>query len=153
MAYPNIYNNAYQNAYNPYYSQMPIQNTPNIIQNNPNMGVAQKQSNRVWVQGEEGAKSFLVAPNSEVELWDSERQSIYIKTADMNGIPSTVTLDYVIRDNNNKTNKSFNQSDNADNFATKDDIAVLQGKIEEIKQMIDNIVTSKVPTKKKKEEV
>lgn len=153
MAYPNIYNNGYQNAYNPYYSQMPIQNAPNIMQNNPNMGVAQKQSNRVWVQGEEGAKSFLVAPNSEVELWDSERQSIYIKTADMNGIPSTVTLDYVIRDNNNKNNKSFNQSDNTDNFATKDDIAVLQGKIEEIKQMIDNIVTSKVQTKKKKEEV
>lgn len=153
MAYPNIYNNGYQNAYNPYYGQVPMQNTPNIGMTQQQSQMGQKQSNRVWVQGEAGAKSFLVAPNSEVELWDSERQSIYIKTADMNGIPSTVTLDYVIRDNNNKTNKSFNQSDNTENFATKDDIAVLQGKMEEIKQMIDNIVTSKVQTKKKKEEV
>lgn len=152
MAYPNIYNNGYQNAYNPYYAQMPIQNAPNIMQNNPNMGVAQKQSNRVWVQGEAGAKSFLVAPNSEVELWDSERQSIYIKTADMNGIPSTVTLDYVIRDNN-QSNQINNQSNNQlDNFATKDDIEVLQEKMEEIKQSIDSIVTSKVQTKKKKED-
>lgn len=153
MAYPNIYNNGYQNAYNPYYGQVPMQNTPNIGMTQQQSQMGQKQSNRVWVQGEAGAKSFLVAPNSEVELWDSERQSIYIKTADMNGIPSTVTLDYVIRDNN-QSNQINNQSNNQlDNFATKDDIAVLQGKMEEIKQSIDSIVTNKVQTKKKKEEV
>lgn len=153
MAYPNIYNNGYQNAYNPYYGQVPMQNTPNIGMTQQQSQMGQKQSNRVWVQGEAGAKSFLVAPNSEVELWDSERQSIYIKTADMNGIPSTVTLDYVIRDNN-QSNQINNQSNNQlDNFATKDDIEVLQIKIDEIKQMIDNIVTSKPQTKKKKEEV
>lgn len=152
MAYPNIYNNGYQNAYNPYYGQVPMQNTPNIGMTQQQSQMGQKQSNRVWVQGEAGAKSFLVAPNSEVELWDSERQSIYIKTADMNGIPSTVTLDYVIRDNN-QSNQINNQSNNQlDNFATKDDIEVLQIKIDEIKQMIDNIVTNKVQTKKKKED-
>lgn len=152
MAYPNIYNNGYQNAYNPYYGQVPMQNTPNIGMTQQQSQMGQKQSNRVWVQGEAGAKSFLVAPNSEVELWDSERQSIYIKTADMNGIPSTVTLDYVIRDNN-QSNQINNQSNNQlDNFATKDDIAVLQGKMEEIKQSIDSIVTNKVQTKKKKED-
>lgn len=152
MAYPNIYNNGYQNAYNPYYGQVPMQNTPNIGMTQQQSQMGQKQSNRVWVQGEAGAKSFLVAPNSEVELWDSERQSIYIKTADMNGIPSTVTLDYVIRDNN-QSNQINNQSNNQlDNFATKDDIEVLQEKMEEIKQSIDSIVTSKVQTKKKKED-
>ena len=152
MAYPNIYNNGYQNAYNPYYGQVPMQNTPNIGMTQQQSQMGQKQSNRVWVQGEAGAKSFLVAPNSEVELWDSERQSIYIKTADMNGIPSTVTLDYVIRDNN-QSNQLNNQPNNQlDNFATKDDIEVLQEKMEEIKQSIDSIVTSKVQTKKKKED-
>lgn len=152
MAYPNIYNNGYQNAYNPYYGQVPMQNTPNMVMTQQQSQMGQKQSNRVWVQGEAGAKSFLVAPNSEVELWDSERQSIYIKTADMNGIPSTVTLDYVIRDNN-QSNQINNQSNNQlDNFATKDDIEVLQEKMEEIKQSIDSIVTSKVQTKKKKED-
>lgn len=152
MAYPNIYNNGYQNAYNPYYGQVPMQNTPNIGMTQQQSQMGQKQSNRVWVQGEAGAKSFLVAPNSEVELWDSERQSIYIKTADMNGIPSTVTLDYVIRDNN-QSNQLNNQPNNQlDNFATKDDIEVLQEKMEEIKQSIDSIVTNKVQTKKKKED-
>lgn len=51
-----------------------------------------------WVQGESGAKSYLVAPNQTVVLWDSEAQVIYIKTADGSGMPSIKTLEYTVRD-------------------------------------------------------
>ena len=52
----------------------------------------------IWVQGEAGAKSYLVAPNTTVQLWDSEAQTIYLKSADASGMPSIKTLDYTIRD-------------------------------------------------------
>lgn len=54
----------------------------------------------IWVQGEAGAKSYLVAPNSTVQLWDSESQTIYLKSADSSGMPSMRVLDYKIRENN-----------------------------------------------------
>lgn len=44
-------------------------------------------SGLVWVQGESGAKSYLVAPNNTVLLMDSETQKFYIKSADASGMP------------------------------------------------------------------
>lgn len=51
----------------------------------------------IWVQGEAGAKAYLVAPGSTVQLWDSENQTIYLKSADMSGMPSMRVLDYTER--------------------------------------------------------
>lgn len=53
---------------------------------------------RIWVQGEAGAKSYLVAPNSMVDLWDSEQPVIYMKSADASGVPSMRIIDYTYRD-------------------------------------------------------
>lgn len=69
---------------------------PSVQQSNqPNNGL----NGIIWVQGEAGAKSYLVAPNTTVQLWDSESQTIYLKSADASGMPSIKTLDYTIRDN------------------------------------------------------
>lgn len=57
-------------------------------------------SNIIWVSGEAGAKAYLVAPNTTVQLWDSEENVIYIKTADSSGMPSMKILDYTIREPN-----------------------------------------------------
>lgn len=59
---------------------------------------APSSSGIIWVQGEAGAKSYLVAPNNTVQLWDSENQVIYLKSADASGMPSMKILDYKIRD-------------------------------------------------------
>lgn len=40
----------------------------------------------LWVQGEAGAKSYLVAPNTSVLLMDSENSNFYIKTTDAAGM-------------------------------------------------------------------
>lgn len=53
---------------------------------------------RIWVKGEAGAGSYLVAPNCSAILWDSENPVIYIKSADANGIPSMEILDYTKRE-------------------------------------------------------
>lgn len=58
----------------------------------------QNMSNLIWVQGEAGAKSYHVAPNTTIPLWDSENQTIYLKSADSSGMPSLKILDYTIRE-------------------------------------------------------
>lgn len=54
--------------------QMPAQ--PQAQQNTP-----------IWVQGEAGAKSFLVAPGQSLILMDSEAEVFYIKSTDASGVP------------------------------------------------------------------
>lgn len=47
----------------------------------------QNQGGMIWVQGEAGAKSFLVAPGQHVQLMDSEAEVFYIKSTDASGVP------------------------------------------------------------------
>ena len=93
-SYNNYFPTGYQ-YYQPQYQQ-PIQPTMQspTVSNNGNNGI-------IWVQGEAGAKSYLVAPNTTVQLWDSEQQTIYLKSADATGMPSIKTLDYTIRESQN----------------------------------------------------
>lgn len=101
------YNNYFPTGYQPMYYQPPQYNYQNQTQTVPSVQPAQPQpqtqpmnSNLIWVQGEAGAKSYLVAPNTTVQLWDSEENVIYIKTADSSGMPSMKILDYTIREPN-----------------------------------------------------
>lgn len=48
----------------------------------------------LWVSGEVGAKSYLVAPNSTVLLMDSDAQRFYLKSADSAGMPSLRVFEY-----------------------------------------------------------
>ena len=41
----------------------------------------------VWVQGEQAAKSYPVAPGNQVLLFDSDESVFYIKKADQSGRP------------------------------------------------------------------
>jgi hypothetical protein len=52
------------------------------------------ESPMIWVQGEAGAKAYLVAPGCSVVLWDSEADVVYIKSANQNGMPVTRVFDY-----------------------------------------------------------
>ncbi len=56
----------------------------------------QNGDGRIWVQGEIGAKAYLVAPGNTVALWDSEQQLIWLKTVMPNGVPSMAKLTYSI---------------------------------------------------------
>lgn len=83
----------------------------------------------IWVQGEAGAKSYLVAPNSTVTLWDSESQTIYIKSADASGMPSIRTLDYTIRGN-------VAEAKTTANYVTVDEFDHIKKEIDDIKKSL-----------------
>lgn len=56
--------------------------------------VPQTNQGILWVQGEAGAKSYLVAPNTSVLLMDSEESRFFIKTTDNAGMPTLRTFEY-----------------------------------------------------------
>ena len=107
------------------YPQMYAQPTyqPQMNQNQPNSSI-------IWIQGESAAKSYLVAPNSTVVLFDSESQTIYLKSADATGLPSMRVLDYTIRDQ--KTNNGVFAQPSGD-YATKQEMDALRAELEQIK--------------------
>lgn len=52
----------------------------------------------LWVQGEEGAKAYMVAAGSSVMLMDSDANVFYIKSADESGVPRPLRIfDYAER--------------------------------------------------------
>ena len=91
------------------------------------------QNNIIWVSGETGAKAYMVAPNQTVQLWDSEAQTIYLKSADASGMPTIKILDYTIRNN---TPQKADISPVAD-FATKDEVTALRKEINALKAKLE----------------
>ena len=64
------------------------------------MQAQQPNNGLIWVQGESGAKSYLVAPNATVMLMDSEGERFYLKSADASGMPLPLRVfDYKERQN------------------------------------------------------
>lgn len=125
-------------AYNPfpvgyqpsqfYYQQQQPQSL--TIQPQP----TQQNNGIIWVQGEAGAKSYLVAPNTTVQLWDSESQIIYLKSADASGMPSMKIIDYTIRD----VGTSHTQpAEKNSNYATKEELGALQVEINKLREEIN----------------
>lgn len=82
-----------------------------------------------WVQGEEGAKAFLVTAGNSVMLMDSENYSFYIKTTDQSGMPLPLRVfDYKERIAAPKT-PQMNVSTPTDEFITRSEFEALEAKI------------------------
>lgn len=120
------YNNYFPAGYQPMqmYPQQPV----------PQVGTQMSQPQQTstdlkWVQGEAGAKSYMVAPNTSVTLWDSESQTIYIKSANASGLPSMTVIDYTIRNDSSQGRPVLAEND----FATKADVSHLREEIEALR--------------------
>lgn len=85
-------------------------------------------SSLIWVQGEAAAKSYPIQAGCSVALWDSESDTVYIKSADASGMPSIRVLDYVMREAPQMAHKQPQTA-----FATKDDVTHLQEEIEALR--------------------
>lgn len=120
------YNNYFPAGYQPYYQNNAYQMQQNVPQQ-------QMQSGIIWVQGEAAAKSYPVAPNTSVALWDSEANVIYIKSADGSGMPSMKIVDYTMRDTNARKAEMSPQSD----FVTKDDLLPIRRDIDALKAKLE----------------
>lgn len=121
-------------AYNPYfpvtYPQMQYaQPTPQI----PSVAQPQTQSGLIWVQGEAGAKSYLVAPNTTVMLMDSESEKFFIKSSDASGMPQPLRIFeyHEIAQNAPKNDFSLNPNNYTD-YVTKREFEALQARVDGI---------------------
>ena len=79
------YNNGFPMTYQPMYYQQ-----PQIQQ--PAPAPAQMQNGIIWVQGEAGAKSYLVGAGQSVLLMDAEGSTFYIKSTDASGMPMPLRI-------------------------------------------------------------
>ena len=130
------YNNGFPMSYPQYPQQYPQQYQQPIP--TPQQQMQQQPQNvggPIWVSGEAGAKAFLVAPNTTVQLWDSENPVIYLKSADASGMPSIKVIDYTIRNAQNDVKKTPLDNEPKE-YATKDDMAALKA---ELMRKIDDI--------------
>ena len=119
--YPTVQNyNQYQQSFpQPYPDRLTqLQNQYQQAVNVPQIQtIPQPQVNQglLWVSGEVGAKSYLVAPNSTVLLMDSDDAVFYLKSADSAGLPTLRTFSYVeIESNQNKQKSSEVQKEFVD---------------------------------------
>ena len=114
----------YQPAILPQYQQT----IPQIQQNAPQQ--AQPQNNGIiWVQGEQAAKGYPVAPNQSVLLMDSEQSAFYIKSADNAGMPQPLR----IFDYSERKSEQIPAQHPEQNFVTHTEF---EEKLEELKSMI-----------------
>lgn len=139
-----FYNNTFPATYHQYYPQA-YQNAPVVNQQNNQQ---QTNSGIIWVQGEAGAKSYLVAPNTTVQLWDSENQVIYLKSADASGMPSIKTLDYTVR-GSQSSSEAFNADDGK--FISKSEFNGLKDELEGLKHDIEKMKHARVKLTRTKE--
>lgn len=86
--------------YNPFYNYQPNYQTGYQSQQYQPQQIQQpvqqlvNPDERIWVQGEEAAKAYLVAPNGFVRLWDSTKAVFYEKRTDQTGKPVMDIFEY-----------------------------------------------------------
>ena len=117
----------------------------------PQMPPVQSQQNgqsMVWVNGEQEAMGYLVAPNSAVALWDSNSPTIYLKQADASGKPSIKIYDLVERSNATRTAPAATQEPSI-RYATQDDLDALAARVDALsaKEITQVRPTNKKPAK------
>lgn len=92
-------NNIYPN--NPYNSMAQQNQVPQMQQSNQN------NTNIVFIQGGlQGANVYPVPAGCTISLWDTEQNTIYVKSVDAAGIPQPIRiLDYTEREAPNVQNE------------------------------------------------
>ena len=106
----------------------------------PSQPMQQQSSQIIWVSGEAGAKSYLVAPGNTVMLLDAENSVFYLKSADASGMPLPLRIfDYKERQNASVSDFKAPTSD----FSDLDDKFVTRKEFDELKASIASQPTPK----------
>ena len=83
----------------------------------------------IWVQGEAAAKSYMVAPGMTVALWDSESETIYLKSTDLTGMPSMRILEYTER-------KTKTHEPSKEDYISREEFDSLKSELEALKNKL-----------------
>ena len=138
------YLNTYPNAY-PYQPQMQppmdrlqqLQAPYQMPQQTQVPQVPQTNQGILWVQGEAGAKSYLVAPSTSILLMDSENEYFYIKITDAAGMPTLRTFEYKEIVNGQK--KESAPAENLDEkYVTRNEYQDLKAKYDELYGLLES---------------
>ena len=145
MANPYMGGYNYGQYYNPLQPQMDrlAQMQAQYQQTQPQ--VPQTNQGILWVQGESGAKSYLVAPNTSVLLMDSENSQFYIKTTDQAGMPTLRTFAYQEVTGAPQNAQKQPETDLDEKYVTRQEYNDLRGKYEELYGLLE---TATKPTGK-----
>lgn len=128
-------------AYNPYQYYQPVyQGIPQMQQYQMPQPQPQPQPQQqssagiIWVQGEEGAKAYMVAPGNSVLLMDSENSAFYIKSTDQSGMPLPLRVfDYNERTGDRQSTQAIlSQDDTYD--VTRKEFDALAARIDALTQ-------------------
>ena len=128
-----------------YFNPMQTQTMPNMAENQGQFlpqyqqPISQPTNDMIWVLGQTEAESYPVAPNSSVVLWDKNNPTIYVKSVNANGVPSMRTLDFTERTQNGSQTTVEHACQCVDKFATKEQLNALEGKINDILAMYDEL--------------
>lgn len=92
----------------------------------------------LWVQGEAGAKSYLVAPGTSVLLMDSESEQFFIKTMDSAGMPQPLRI-FRYTEVLSGAQQPLKQPEMNldDKYVTRQEYADLRSKYDELYGMLD----------------
>lgn len=90
-------NNGYYMSYQPYAPQNGA--VPDMLaqQKMQYQMPAIPKNDMLWVLNENEATSYPVAPGNSVILWDKNQDTVYVKSVNMQGVPSIRILDYTER--------------------------------------------------------
>ena len=152
--YPTVQNyNQYQQSFpQPYPDRLTqLQNQYQQAVNVPQIQtIPQPQVNQglLWVSGEVGAKSYLVAPNSTVLLMDSDSSRFYLKSADNAGMPSLRIFEYKEVTNAPTTSvnaPNFDENVLHDKFVTREEYEGLKRQYESIMERLNSMVSDNEP--------
>lgn len=118
---PTYYDPVQQNPMGQFNQQFQPPATPPATQPMTQQG----NNGLIWVQGEAGAKSYLVAPGNTVMLMDSEGERFYLKSADASGIPMPLRI-FEYKEHTEAPSQAFSatvtaQNVNFDNFVTREE--------------------------------
>lgn len=137
MAYNNYFPQSnYQQPYYPQYQQVqPVQQVQ--------VPTPQPQANSIiWIQGEGAARSYLLAPNSSVVLFDSDEPMFYIKTSDQTGMPNLRKFRFEeITQSDTKVVESTAHEIDTSMFVTRDELEERLAKITAPKATVKTTAT------------
>lgn len=124
--YPNSYTQQFQSQY-----QQPM--IPTQMSGTP-APQAQNNSGLIWVTGEVGAKSYLVAPNQSVLLMDSEGDRFYLKSTDGAGMPTLRTFEYKEVLQNAPQPANLQKNNMNEQYVTRDEYNELLARIDDMQK-------------------
>ena len=105
-----------------------------------------RQNNGViWVNGIEGAKGYIIQPNSTVVLMDSEQNCFYLKTTNEAGVPSIRIFEFKEKTQTALTQNEINFDEKLKNYVPRAEFDEIKNTLTNITNMINSIQEKEKP--------